>query len=327
MEAYIAGFGNQLREAIAIGKKIKLTTLPQGIEHIVVSGLGGSGIGANMVQDFAAQTLKIPYIVSKDYDLPVYIGKKSLVIISSYSGNTEETISSMKEAIKRKARIICICSGGAIAKLAVQLKIDLILIPGGMPPRACLGYSSVQQLYILKKLKMIDGSFEAKLEESITLIEKSQKRIRVEAAKIASKIYNKIPVIYSASGTEAVAVRFRQQINENGKQLAWHHVIPEMNHNELVGWREKNENLAVIFLRNEHDHPRSQTRMALNKKVIRKYTSTIIDIQSKGDSRLARVIYLVHLTDWISWYLSIDRKMDCVEVNVIDWLKGELKKA
>jgi glucose/mannose-6-phosphate isomerase len=140
-------------------------------------------------------------------------------------------------------------------------------------------------------------------------------------------LFDKIPIIYAANGSEAIAVRFRQQINENGKQLAWHHVIPEMNHNELVGWREKNENLAVVFIRNEHDHPRSQMRMELNKKVIKKYTSTIIEIKSKGETSIGRAIYLIHLTDWISWFLSQKRNMDCVEVKIIDWLKGELSKS
>ncbi len=327
MDQLIAAFPNQVREAMQIGKKIKLTKPARAIENIVVSGLGGSGIGANLVQDQTAAALKVPFIVSKDYELPAFVGKNTLLIISSYSGNTEETVSSLKIAIQRKAHIICVCSGGAIAKLAVKHGLDLVLIPGGMPPRACLGYSAIQQFYILRKLKFIGAEFETALEEAVSLMEKKQAAIQTTAEKIAEKIYNKLPIVYAASGSESVAVRFRQQINENGKQLAWHHVIPEMNHNELVGWREKNENLAVIILRNEHDHARTQLRMDLNKKVIRKYTPNIIEIASKGETKLARALYLIHLTDWISWFLSQKRKMDCVEVKVIDWLKGELANA
>ena len=278
MNQLISNFSQQLRAAMVIGTEaiIKKTTID--IKEVLVSGLGGSGIGANLVQEFVADQLKIPFIVNKDYTLPSFVGKHTLVIISSYSGNTEETLAAMKVAIARKAHIVCITSGGEIAKLAKKNRIDCILIPGGMPPRSCLGYSFVQQLYILQKLGLITNNFEKEILSAIKLIDKEEKEIIKLAQNIASKIYDSIPVIYSVSGNEAVAVRFRQQVNENGKQLCWHHVIPEMNHNELVGWREKNDKLAVIIFRTKQDNPRSQVRIGLNKKVFKKYTKQIIEI-------------------------------------------------
>jgi glucose/mannose-6-phosphate isomerase len=135
-----------------------------------------------------------------------------------------------------------------------------------------------------------------------------------------------MPFIYAINGMEAVAVRFRQQVNENGKQLCVHHIIPEMNHNELVGWRTKDENLAVIIFRNKEDFSRSQTRVELNKKIFKQYTPNIIEVWSKGSSYLERALYLIHVGDWISWHLSVLRNFDCTEVKVIDWLKGELAK-
>ena len=135
------------------------------------------------------------------------------------------------------------------------------------------------------------------------------------------------PIVYAAADFEGVAVRFRQQINENGKMLCWHHVIPEMNHNELVGWRKKDPNQAVVLLRNTTDYKRTQMRMEINKEVFKKYTKTIIEIHSKGKSYLERAFYLIHLTDFVSVDLAELNKLDPTEVKVIDYLKGALAKS
>lgn len=135
-----------------------------------------------------------------------------------------------------------------------------------------------------------------------------------------------MPIIYAAADFEGVAVRFRQQINENSKMLCWHHVVPEMNHNELVGWRTKDNTKVVVLLRNETDYERTQLRMEINKTIIKKYTPNIIEIWSKGKSYLERVFYIVHLTDWASVFLAELNGIDDTEVKVIDFLKGELAK-
>ena len=150
--------------------------------------------------------------------------------------------------------------------------------------------------------------------------------IKNKAEKIAALIKGKIPVIYTSDRMEAVAVRFRQQINENSKFLAWHHVIPEMNHNELVGWKDVYDNIAVIYFRNKDDFRRNAVRMDINKEVISKYCDSIIEIYSKGQSLVEKSMYFVHLGDWVSWYLAELRGVDALEVNVIDHLKGELAK-
>jgi glucose/mannose-6-phosphate isomerase len=135
-----------------------------------------------------------------------------------------------------------------------------------------------------------------------------------------------MPVIYSDASFEGVAVRFRQQINENSKMLCWHHALPEMNHNELVGWTTPNDKLAVVFFRNETDYKRTQARMELTKKIVSGYTPHVFEIWSKGNTPIERTLYLVHLGDWISWYLSELKQIDATEVKVIDFLKGELAK-
>ncbi len=326
MKELIQNFPLQLEEAIQIGKSYKSNLPKSGYANVVVSGLGGSGIGADLVREYVAPHLSVPFIVSKDYVIPNFINSNTLFIASSYSGNTEETLESIKVAIKKKAKIVCITSGGKLAEIAKKNKFDLILIPGGNPPRSCLGYSFVQQLFILKNAVLLKIDFEKELLASIALLRKDEKSIKKEAEKIAKNIFDKTPVIYAIDGNAAVAVRFRQQVNENGKQLCWHHIVPEMNHNELVAWRTKDEKLAVVIFRNETDNKRSQVRVELNKKIIKEYTKTIIEIWSKGNSYLERAMYLIHLGDWASWHLSELRNFDCTEVKVIDWLKGELAK-
>jgi glucose/mannose-6-phosphate isomerase len=143
---------------------------------------------------------------------------------------------------------------------------------------------------------------------------------------LAKKMYKQTPVIYVANGFEGVAVRFRQQLNENAKMLCWHHVVPEMNHNELLGWRTNVDDLAVVYFRNKYDYNRNQIRMDINKKVISKFTSNITEIWSKGDSLIENSLYHISVGDWTSWYLSEMNNVDAIEIDVIDFLKGELAK-
>lgn len=325
MDKLIEKFTKQLSEAMEIGRKATLTPQHHDIRNVVVAGMGGSGIGGNLVSELVLGKMKVPMLVCKDYFLPEFVNEHTLLIISSYSGNTEETIHALEEGINRMSKIVCITSGGSVKTIAEKAGLDCILIPGGMPPRACLSYSFIQQLYVLFHYRLIDLGFEEGIKDAIKLLDKQENRIQKEAKRVAKKLNKKIPVIYSCAGMESVAVRFRQQLNENSKTLAWHHVIPEMNHNELVGWRTKGK-YAVIFLRNETDYERNQTRIKIAKEVIENYTKTIIEINSKGDSLMERALYLIHLTDWISYFLAEMREMDATEVKVIDYLKAELTK-
>ena len=147
-----------------------------------------------------------------------------------------------------------------------------------------------------------------------------------KALAIAKKINGKLPIVYSSSHFEGIAIRFRQQLNENSKLLGWSAVIPEMNHNELVGWRQKAEDKAVIILRSNDDFDRVQTRMEINKKIIKKYTSTILEITTDAKSYWEKAFYLIHLTDWISVQLAELNNTDSTEVKVIDFLKNSLAK-
>jgi len=326
MKKLVLDFPIQLQEALIIGKNHRYIAQDREFSNVVVTGLGGSGIGGSIVQNYVFDKLRIPFIVNKDYTLPAFVNKQSLVIVCSYSGNTEETLMAMKQAISKRATIVCITSGGAVADLANKKNYDCILVPAGMPPRSCLGYSLVQIIYVLAAFGLISHSFEGEIKKAIKTMKEDEHATQKKALVIAKKMFGKLPVIYSAGHLEGVAVRFKQQINENSKLLGWHDVIPEMNHNELVGWRDDAQNLAVIILKSDSDFSRVQMRMEINKKVIKKHTSTIIEIKAEGKSYWEEAFYLIHLTDWVSVFLADMRSVDATEVKVIDFLKKSLAK-
>ena len=204
MKQLVVNFPQQLAEAIAIGNKHSFKTKKNNFQNIVLSGLGGSGIGGSITQNYIADSCSIPFIVNKDYFLPGFINEKSLVLISSYSGNTEETLAAMQQAIKMKATVICITSGGKVQELAKKHNLDCVIIPSGMPPRSCLGYSMVQVLYVLHHLGYVKKSFEKDLKASIDLLKKEAKAIQKEAKTVAKKLVNKMPIVYAAADFEAL---------------------------------------------------------------------------------------------------------------------------
>lgn len=324
MKQLVDNFSKQLSEALQIGRNSKIQPSKNSIQNIVISGLGGSGIGGSIVSQLVEAECSAPITIIKGYFLPAFVGKNTLLIISSYSGNTEETLNAMQMGIEKGAQIVAITSGGKVEEICQKNGFDFIKVPAGFPPRSCLGYSLTQLFFILKSFGLIKLDFENALEKSILKLENFKSEIQDKAKHLATFLENKMPVIYCEDRFEAVAVRFRQQINENSKVLCWHHVIPEMNHNELVGWTSKNENLAVVIFRNESDYFRNNARIEINKTVIEKYTSNLIEIYSEGETDLERAIYLIHLGDWASCYLADLRGVDAVEINVINHLKNSL---
>jgi glucose/mannose-6-phosphate isomerase len=323
MKTLVEGFPKQLQEALDIAQSATLT-LKHHIQNIVVTGLGGSGIGGTILSELVQAECTVPIIVNKDYFLPEFVNANSLVIISSYSGNTEETLSAMKQAISKQAQIVCVTSGGKVLEIAKQHQYDTIIIPGGNPPRSCVGYSLIQLFKIVQFNGFIKTDLLKQVSESITLLNKENTYIKQEAATIAKSLVGKIPVIYSLGSCEGVAVRFRQQINENSKMLCWHHTFPEMNHNELVGWTEKNENLAVVTFRTSYDFERTIKRYDICKPLFTKYSASVTDITAKGNTKLEQFMYLINLGDWISCYIADIKNIDAIEVDVITNLKNEL---
>lgn len=326
MNDYINDFTNHLTEALDIGRKAELKPCSKDIRNVLICGLGGSGIGGTILTDLVAPEVSIPICATKDYSIPNFVDEHTLVIASSYSGNTEETLFALEKCQAKGAEIACISSGGKLADIAKENGYNFIQIPGGQPPRAMFGFSFTQLFFLFRHYGFIDNSFEMEFGKSIELLNKRKEHIQAEAKKLADKMYQQTAVIYTASGFEGVGVRFRQQINENSKMLCWHHVVPEMNHNELLGWRMNTDNLAVVYFRNKCDYSRNQVRIDINKDVISKFTNNITEIWSEGDSPLQNTLYHIHLGDWVSWYLSVMNNVDAIEIDVINYLKGELAK-
>jgi glucose/mannose-6-phosphate isomerase len=325
MKTLIQNFTAQLKDSKAIAEKAILSH-STNIQNIVITGLGGSGIGGTIISELVSDSCKVPILVNKDYFLPAFVNESTLLIVSSYSGNTEETLAALNEAIAKKAQIIAITSGGKVLELARQHQFDFIEIPGGKPPRSCIGYSLVQLIKILVSKGFADKKLFSDLDKAIALLDDENAHIKAEAKKFAQALTGKIPVIYSLGTCEGTVVRFRQQINENSKMLCWHNTFPEMNHNELVGWTTKNESLVVVTFHTSFDYERTRKRYEVCKPIFEKYAAAVIDIHAMGQSKLEQFLYLINIGDWISCEIADLRGIDPVEVNVIDHLKGELAK-
>ena len=267
MKKLVENFPAQLTDAIRIGENAKLTASKRKISNVLICGLGGSGIGGTIVSELVSHEAHVPIIVNKGYFIPKFTNENSLVIISSYSGNTEETLACLNQALKKKSKIICISSGGKVAEISKKKKLDLILVPSGMPPRACLGCSLTQLFFILAQNKIISGKFKAHLKSSVELIVTEKQNIISEAKFLAEKILGKTPIIYSTTYWEGVIIRFRQQLNENAKILCGHQVIPEMNHNEVVGWPSGSDKISVIIFRDSDEFEPNNKRIEIcNRK-------------------------------------------------------------
>lgn len=326
MKELVEAFIGQIEEAIKIGSEADLHGVNREFRNVVITGLGGSGIGGTIVSQLIEEQSNIPIVINNTYDIPSFVNEHTLVIASSFSGNTEETLYALDQARKKNAEIAIISSGGKIIEIAQEHNYNYIILPQGDSPRAMLMYSLTQQLYLLEHYGVISSGNIPELKKTIELLKERSEDIKKQAKEIASKIFGRTTVIYADAKYEGVAVRLRQQLNENAKVLCWHHVLPEMNHNELVGWAGGKNEYAVIMFRNEEDFYRNQKRMDITKKVVSEYTDVFVELHSVGTSRMQRAIYLILLGDWISIYLSELRAVDAKEVDIIKFLKDELSK-
>lgn len=335
MYGWIRDFSLQVEQAVSIGKQAPLKLNAKKIRNIVLTGLGGSAIGGDLLRSYLSDEMAIPFLINRNYTLPDFVDKNSLVIVSSYSGNTEETISAHKDAIKRKANILCISTNGETEKLALRHKQSFIKIPTGLSPRAALGYSFFPLLVSFMRLGFV-RSKSGEIRETIQLLKdlsetySNPESPANEPLQLAQRLRGKLPIIYSSSEYfDSVNARWRGQIAENAKQLAFGHVLPEMNHNELVGWKvlkEMMKKTEVVFLRDRGVHNRVSFREEVTMKVIAQYSSHINEVWSKGSSLLARMFSLIHFGDWVSYYLAILNGEDPTPVKVIDYLKEELAR-
>jgi len=300
------------------------------IRNIIITGMGASGIGANLVESLTFGRVPIPITVSKGYNIPQFVSPHTLFIACSYTGNTEETLAAVHKGMLKRAHLICVTSGGKLLEMAKEYNLFYIQIPNGTgTARAQLGYLMISLLYALYHTNLIGAAFIKETENSIEYLDRGEKAIQSEAELIAKKLRGKLPIIYCDERLKSMATRFQNQINENAKQMAHVNTFPEMNHNEIVGWRFPESVLQqsqVIYLYSDHDHERVEKRMEICREIFEKRSNPIIDIVAEGASLLEQYYYLIHLTDWISYYLAKENGIDPDPVEVIDFLKGELAK-
>lgn len=295
------------------------------IRNVVILGMGGSGIGGRIVNSIVAGKCTVPVIIINNYKVRGFINEHTLAIASSYSGNTEETIEAMKAARDKGAKVVCVTSAGKLSEMAQAEKMAWVKLPSGYDaPRACLAFSMKALLTIFTECGLIEDEFLKNLEDVPSFLEKHQAEIYAQAQELAEKTKGKFKILYAENDFEAVMVRWKQQLNENAKELAIHNVVPEMNHNEIVGWESVNRDKIVLYIRNELDLPRNQKRMDIMREIIAPNANDIIDVPTKGDTFLKRLFYTIHLGDFYSLVLAEMNEVNVMEVQSIMKLKQEL---
>jgi glucose/mannose-6-phosphate isomerase len=324
MQQLIYEFPNNILDTLSLNLVVDKHEF-LNIENIVYCGMGGSGIVGEIVKNGLENSLDIPFIVIQDYTLPKFIGENSLVIFSSYSGNTEETISCFLEAKKRNCKMFSFTSGGELHRLSSENNVPVITMNPGKPPRTVIGFSFVYVFKILDALELIDAS-EIFIQIKSFFNDLKNIDLDSQAKETAKFLYNKHIIIYSENKYKPVLIRFKQQLNENSKVLCNYAVFPEMNHNELVGWGMHSDNRAVLFLNSTDFHPRNKIRFEFTKNYI-SAKSSVMQLDSFGENYILKMVYFIHLLDLVSFYLAEMNKVDIMDIDVIDALKNELTKS
>ncbi len=313
----------------AWSNKIDLSRLKkEKFSSIVFCGLGGSAISGDLLNDYLSGELKSSFNVVRGYNLPSFADENTLVIISSYSGNTEETISCFEQALKKSSKIVVITSGGKIGDIAAVNKIPVVNIQGGFQPRYALGLSFFSLLKIMQELGIANE--ESNVKKIIELWQKRGEEFSLDnnqAVQIAEEIIGFIPVIYSSEFLSSTGYRLKCQLNENSKLHAFHNSLPEMNHNEIIGWesfKEKQFNTKVIYLTDREYHPQIKKRFDALKEMIAEQKIEVLILSSNEENKKVRIMDLIFLSDWISFYASVLRGFDPSEIDFIHRMKQQL---
>ncbi len=323
MEELIIKFPQQLRIAIQKGSALSAEPV-EGIQNIVVAGMGGSAIAANVAAGWLRNELKVPYEVVRDYRLPAYVNENTFFVSSSCSGNTEETLSALDDAIRDGAQVHCITSGGKMAEIAEEHNYLRASMPSGKPPRSCLGANLVGLLSILKARNVIDGRLLEELEAAADFLETEQENIRKKSKELANQLLGKNVLIYPPVLWDAIGLRWKQQLNENSKMQSWHHSLPEMNHNEVVGWRGNQSNFAAVVFDSPFVNERTRFRAKVVEELVERSEAPFIRINCPGKSLVLDTMYLIHLGDFLSLELCLLQGFDPIEIENLDFVKARL---
>lgn len=296
--------------------------LPKDFSSIVFSGMGGSGVVGDIMKVYLEKNgCEKPVFTIKSYELLPYIKNNALLICISYSGNTEETISVYEEAIKNGIRPICISSGGALKELSQKYDTPFLELPKGYPPRYALGFMLNECLSLFGKEEEIIDLIESLKEKTLEYEERSK--------DIAKRLFSYIPVIYGTPLTSVCAFRFKTQINENSKTPAYWHFLPELHHNELVGYsnKELNDKLNFIIIADQKEHHRIALRVQITLDILKEKGYNPILISEEGNSFISRLLKNIYLCDFASYHLANLYGFDPIPVDIIETLKKKLSEA
>lgn len=307
----------------------------KGVRGVLVSGLGGSAIGGDVLRALVWKKAPFALSVNRHYELPGWVGKDSLVVCSSYSGNTEETLSVFQQALARKAKLLVVSSGGKLLEAARKKKLAHCQVPGGLPPRAAFGYSFITLLTAFESLRMLP-SFEDDFQETLgLLVDLAQRYGGMTPAKgnpakqLALFLKDRLPVLYGGQDHfDAVASRWKCQFNENSKQVALAGVVPEMNHNEVLGFSSPealSKRMACLLLRHpQGDHPQISRRFDILRGILSARTAGVREVRAQGRSLLAQMMSVIYLGDFVSLYLAYLKGVDPTPIALIDRFKEQL---
>jgi len=336
MRDILMDFPQQCRRACCLAERFALPEEFGRAKNIVTTGMGGSAIGGDLLRSLFSDVCSVPVVVNRNYSIPKFVNKDTLFIAASYSGNTEETLSAFEKALKKKAMVVSMSSGGGELEAdSKRAGVPHFTIPQkGIQPRCAFGHLFVPMMTFLSRLGFIPDTA-GQLKEAVELLSKAALRLAPdvpvkdnEAKRIAIEAYDKMPVIYaSQTYFDIVAMRWKGQFNENSKMMAFHNVIPEMNHNEIVGWGipgNITRQCAAIFLSDDADLPKIQDRMSITKDLIADEDVKIIDVPAQGDSPLARALYLIYVGDFVSYYMAVLNGVDPTPIERIDLFKERL---
>lgn len=317
MYGKIMRFSLMVREAVDICLKSNFS-FRGAIENIVGCGMGGSGVGLEMAKSWLISDLKVPFEIVKDYSLPSYVSNKTLLYVVSYSGNTDEILGCLRQGIDSKANVFTVSSGGELRDISMKFGVNHLTIPPGSPARAAFPFLFVPLVWLLAKSNLIPTERIDELEESVPYIEQTLLKCGLDTkddeneAKSLSKILaDRFPVVYGHGIMSAVALRFKQQLNENAKGFASQNSFPELDHNEFEGIQFLPMNRPlVLILRYREEAERLARKMELTKRLLSESYSDVIEAWGIGKSKIAEAMSLMAKLDMTSFYLSMIRGVD-----------------
>lgn len=301
------------------------------IYNVVFSGMGGSSLVAELVQTWPK--LDVPFVVSKNYELPAFVGEETLVICASYSGNTEETLSSLDEALQKKAQVAVIAHDGQLLKKAEQHALVFAILPKCPQPRTSIFYAYRAVVEILNAAGLVELDQILALEAVIPGLEAAVGQWAADiptnqnqAKQLAETMLGKTPIIYGGPLTYPAAYKWKIDVNENAKNTAWCNQLPEFNHNEFLGWSSHpiEKPFAVIDLISSFEHPRVLERFKVSDRLLSGLRPKATEIEAKGETILEQLLYLVLLGDFATTYLAILNNVDPTPVALVEKFKKEL---